>query len=233
VEAIILAGGLGTRLRSMITDLPKPMAPIANKPFLWYLLSYLSQYDIQKVVLSVGYKYEMIQAFFGDRFAGMEINYAIEEEPLGTGGGIRRALDQTNGDTVLILNGDTFFAVDFAELANVHSSQNADLTLALKPMINFDRYGNVVTVATRVIGFEEKKLFKSGNINGGVYLMNANLFERLGFGEKFSFEKDFLEKYIMQLNFQALISNAYFIDIGIPEDYLIAQTELPGRVRKS
>lgn len=232
MEAIVLAGGLGTRLRSVIADLPKPMAPIANKPFLWYLLSYLSQYDIQKVVLAVGYRYEMIQAFFGDRFAGVEINYAVEEEPLGTGGGIRRALDQINGDTVLILNGDTFFAVDFAELANIHSSQSADLTLALKPMSNFERYGNVVTIATKVIGFEEKKMLKSGNINGGVYLMNTNLFERLGFGEKFSFEKDFLEKYLTQLNFQALISNSYFIDIGVPKDYLTAQTELPGRVRE-
>lgn len=231
MEAIILAGGMGKRLRSVITDLPKPMAPIAGNPFLWYLLSYLNKYPIQKAILSVGYRYEMIQAFVGKRFAGMEIDYAVEEAPLGTGGGIRLALTKVNSERVLILNGDTFFSVDFMELAALHVSQNADLTLALKPMSHFERYGNVITDGTRITGFEEKKATNSGKINGGVYLMNTNLLDDFGIGEKFSFENDFLEKYVTRLNFQGLISETYFIDIGVPEDYLTAQMELPGKVK--
>jgi D-glycero-alpha-D-manno-heptose 1-phosphate guanylyltransferase len=230
VEAIILAGGLGTRLRSVIADLPKPMAPIAGKPFLWYLLSYMSSFDIQKVILSVGYQYEIIQASFGHRFAGMEIQYAVEEEPLGTGGGIRHALKKVHGERVLIVNGDTFFAVDFSELAKTHSARNADLTLSLKPMMNFNRYGNVVTAETRVIGFQEKQPTQSGLINGGIYLMNSHLFDELALHERFSFEKDFLEKFVRTRNFQAFISDGYFIDIGVPEDYLAARQELQNKL---
>lgn len=229
MEAIILAGGLGTRLRSSIPDLPKPMAPIGGKPFLEFLLTYLGKYNIERVILSVGYKYEIIQENFGNRFADMMIDYAVEDEPLGTGGGIRRALNLVNGDTVLILNGDTFFAGDYAKLADIHYLSCADLTMALKPMNDCTwssgRYGRVLTDGTRVIGFAEKKQGISGNINSGVYIMDTQLLTRFNLTDKFSFEHDFLEKYTDRLNFHAWTMNAYFIDIGVPEDYHRAQRE--------
>lgn len=224
MESIILAGGLGTRLRSVIPELPKPMAPVAGRPFLWHLLSHLSKYNIHRVILSVGYKYELIQEYFGSRFGNIKIDYAVEEEPMGTGGGIRLALEKAKEDRIFIVNGDTFFAVDFNQLDAFHSSRLADLTMTLKPLRNFDRYGNVLTVNTRVIGFEEKRFASSGNINGGVYILNTQLFNQLDLGKKFSFETDFIEKYVSRLNFQAYISDTYFIDIGVPEDYQRAQS---------
>jgi D-glycero-alpha-D-manno-heptose 1-phosphate guanylyltransferase len=226
MEAIILAGGLGTRLQSIIGDLPKPMAPVGGKPFLWYLLSSLGKCFIKRVILAVGYKYRVIQEYFGTRFAALDIDYSVEEEPLGTGGGIRRALNKVTGPQTLILNGDTFFDIDYSKLFDIHLDQKVDLTIALKPMWDFDRYGNVLTINSRVVGFEEKKEMKFGNINGGVYLINTNVFADLDLGAKFSFEKDFLEKYVERLNFYAYISDSYFIDIGVPEDYYKAQIEL-------
>lgn len=227
MEAIILAGGLGTRLRSVIGDLPKPMAPIGDKPFLWYLLSSLDKYDVKRVILAVGYKYQGIQEFFGVRFGHLDIDYSVEEEPLGTGGGIRWAFNKVTGPQVLILNGDTFFHIDYSRLAEFHLSLKSDLTIALKPMLNFNRYGNVLTQKSRVVGFEEKNDMESGNINGGVYMANPDLFAGLDLGERFSFEKDFLERYVHQLNFHAYMTEGYFIDIGIPEDYRKAQCDVP------
>lgn len=236
MEAIILAGGMGDRLRKVIADRPKPMAPIGGKPFLYYLVSYLGQYNIERIILSVGYKYEIIQAYFGNRFANLIIDYAVEDEPLGTGGAIRRALDQVSGKTVLILNGDTFFAVNFNELAEEHAVSGAMLAMALKPFDNragVHRYGNVETDGPRIIGFTEKKPGFSGYINTGIYIINTQDFIQLNLSGKFSFEKDFLEKYVSRLHFHACLANAYFIDIGVPEDYYIAKKELPEKVRES
>jgi len=226
MEAVILAGGLGTRLKLVISDMPKPMAPIGNKPFLEYILHYLEKQGISRVILSVGYKHEAIEKYFGNKFYSVSVSYSIEDEPLGTGGGLKKAFEKVTEDNIFILNGDTFFNVDLHQLARIHISMDSDLTLALKPMKNFDRYGVVITDRHRVTGFAEKQYHEFGNINGGVYMAKAILFEGYPLSERFSFETDFMEKYIDRLNVNACISDNYFVDIGIPKDYNNAQNDL-------
>ena len=222
MEAVILAGGLGTRLRSVVHEVPKCMAPVAGKPFLAYVLEWLSRFDIDHVVLSVGYLKEVIFRFIDSRTWPFEISYAIEEEPLGTGGGIRLALTRCRGNHVFVLNGDTFFNVDLRALPFV-----APVTLALKPMRSFDRYGAVDWDGDLVTGFREKQPCAEGLINGGVYAIDRSQLDIALYPRKFSFEKDLLEP-LSRLNLVAgRVQDGYFIDIGIPEDYARSQRELP------
>jgi len=225
VEAIILAGGLGTRLQDVVYDMPKPMAAINGKPFLSYLLNELSLQGIERVILSVGYKYKMIEAYFGHRHAGMELVYAIEPEPLGTGGGIKLALEQVSGERVFLFNGDTLFKVPLAEMDNFHLKKNFDLTLAVKELTDFDRYGRVEITEGKIQAFHEKEKVAQGFINGGVYLMEKDILQKGSYPAKFSFEKDFLEKQIGQISCGAFPANGYFLDIGIPETYEQAQND--------
>ncbi|HAN00806.1 MAG TPA: D-glycero-D-manno-heptose 1-phosphate guanosyltransferase [Marinilabiliales bacterium] len=230
-EAIILAGGLGTRLKGVINDIPKPMAPVDGKPFLEYVLRYLNRFPIDKVILAVGYKHEVIESVFGDEFLGMSIEYAIEKEPLGTGGAIANALKLAIGDDVFLLNGDTFFDVNLEALYTHHQLSGSQLTLSLKPMKNFDRYGTVELKGTQIVAFNEKKPVKQGLINGGVYVLNKGMFSNPLLPTKFSFEKDIMEQGVMQFDMQAYFSDGYFIDIGIPEDYERAQKEMANQLR--
>jgi D-glycero-alpha-D-manno-heptose 1-phosphate guanylyltransferase len=216
MEAIVLAGGFGTRLQSVINDIAKPMAPINNKPFLAYLMEYLKSFGTKRVVLSVGYKRESIQAYFKDSYLGVDIDYSIEETPLGTGGAIKKALQMVDSTKILVMNGDTFFDLEITRF--FESMNHEKIALALKPMINFDRYGSIVLQEGKVIAFEEKKAQKEGLINAGVYLIDRTIFQNT-FEEVFSFES-FLQQ---QQNIGGYISDGYFIDIGIPEDYLKAQ----------
>ena len=225
-EAIILAGGLGTRLQSVVKDIPKPMAPVAGKPFLEHIFNYLLKQGVQTAVLSVGYKYEVIDEFFGDNYKGLSIKYAVEEEPLGTGGGIMNALSLCETENVLLLNGDSFFNIDIKKLYQFHNETKSVITLSLKEMVNVDRYGTLVLENQQVVRFSEKQFIERGLINGGVYLLKKSAIEKLSLPKKFSFEQDLLEKYILELHFYGLVFEDYFIDIGIPEDYQRAQTEL-------
>jgi D-glycero-alpha-D-manno-heptose 1-phosphate guanylyltransferase len=231
IPAIVLAGGLGTRLRSVISDLPKPMAPVCGKPFLHYIFQYLRKQGISDVVLSVGYKSEVIKDFFGEKYAGINIRYAVEQEPLGTGGGIAQAMAMIDSDA-FVLNGDTFFDVDLTELYDFYKKANAEIALALRRMYRFDRYGTVEAGnRDRVLQFHEKQYRNEGLINGGVYVLNKNLFrkveeiEEAPLPQKFSFEKDILEKHLNHLHFHGKEFKGYFIDIGIPEDYSKAQED--------
>lgn len=226
MEAIVLAGGLGTRLRGVISDIPKPMADLNGRPFLSYILDYLDKYGIGRVILSTGYKHEIIEDFFGAKYKSMELVYQVENEPLGTGGAIKAALKKTISEEVFILNGDTYFQIDLHELNKLHKLNSADLSIALKPMQDFDRYGTVEAVQNRIIAFHEKKYTNDGTINGGIYLLNTNIFDNIKLPGKFSFETEFLQLYINQLELYGFISDNYFIDIGIPEDYLRAQVDL-------
>lgn len=227
-EAIILAGGLGTRLKGVISDIPKPMAPIKSTPFIQYLFDYLINADITHAVLAVGYKYEVIKNYFGSAYKNLEISYAVEHEPLGTGGGIANAVSKIKGDNCLLLNGDTYFNVNLKELSLFHESGNSKLTLSLKEMENFDRYGTVdFNQQKRIVGFAEKKPVEKGYINGGVYALNKSIFNSYQPGNKFSFEKDIMEAKINSIEMYAFESKGYFIDIGIPEDYKRAQSEIP------
>lgn len=243
-QAIILAGGLGTRLRSAVPELPKCMAPVAGKPFLSYLIDNLRQQGIRKFIFALGYKSEHFEELLKTEFPesanpapgpGMaepdrplSCQLSIETEPLGTGGAIKLACQLATEGTVLVLNGDTFFGVRLDELAAFHEAQKAHCTLCLKPMENFDRYGVVELNPDHSIRhFREKQFYKAGLINGGVYALDTARFLSASLPEKFSFEKDYLEKQEPGRRLFGLLQNGYFIDIGIPEDYARAQTELP------
>ncbi|MDF1673752.1 MAG: nucleotidyltransferase family protein [Vicingaceae bacterium] len=226
-EAIILAGGFGTRLASVV-DVPKPMAPINDIPFLEYILNYLEKHQVTKIHLAVGYKYQVIVDYFGSQFKNCQLNYVIEDSPLGTGGAIKKALAEVESDRVFIINGDTFFDVDLSKMDAEFNANNATVSLALKPMKNFDRYGVVEVDATnKILAFKEKQHCKSGAINGGIYLLKTNIFDGLDFPEQFSLEQDYFDIYCTQTSFFGFISDTYFIDIGIPTDYAKAQEELP------
>ena len=226
--AIILAGGFGTRLQTVVKDIPKPMAPIGNKPFLAYLIEYCSRQNIQHIILSTGHKHEVIENYFGSEYKNVSIAYSVEDEPLGTGGAILKAVQSSAEEEFFILNGDTFFSINFQKLYDEHSSKQPYLSMALKPMKNFDRYGAVITDEEgKIISFKEKAFYAEGNINGGIYILNKKLFEEAQLSGKFSFEKDLMEQYVSQIPLYGFPFDDYFIDIGIPEDYHRAQNELP------
>jgi D-glycero-alpha-D-manno-heptose 1-phosphate guanylyltransferase len=216
MEAIVLAGGFGTRLQKVVNNVPKPMAPINDKPFLFYLLKFLQKNSIDRVILSVGYKWEIIKEYFGEKFDNIDLIYSMENEPLGTGGAIKKALSYLENDQSYVLNGDTFFNISLNEL---RLNKNSKIILALKKMQNFDRYGNVkIDDNGSIIAFEEKKFTENGNINGGIYFLRKNIFDEFDLPKKFSFE-EFLEENYKKLNAKGKIFNNYFIDIGIPKDY--------------
>ncbi|MGI7919199.1 nucleotidyltransferase family protein [Campylobacter jejuni] len=214
MQAIILCGGLGTRLKSVIKDIPKPMAPINDKPFLEFIFEYLKKQGIKEVILAVSYKYEVIKEYFKDEFLGIKIKYSIEKEPLGTGGAIKEALKIIKNEAY-VLNGDTFFGIDLSKL----KLNGSKICLALKQMNDFDRYGTVnVDGLGLVISFEEKVFKKQGLINGGIYLLDKDIFKDFALQEKFSFE-EFLQENYIKLKTRAEIFDDYFIDIGVPSDY--------------
>jgi D-glycero-alpha-D-manno-heptose 1-phosphate guanylyltransferase len=226
-EAIILAGGLGTRLKPVVADLPKSLAPVNGKPFLAYLLDNAKKQGIQKFIFAIGYKSEQIESFVKGFLKEGTYIFSNEEEPLGTGGAVYKACKQGSASDLIVLNADTYFGVSFSHLAIIHELQKADCTLSLKPMKSFDRYGAVHIDKQVITGFSEKKYQQAGLINGGVYALAKDRFLQKSFPSVFSFEKDFLEKEYSNNRILGLVSDAYFIDIGIPEDYEKAQSELP------
>ncbi|MBA4321967.1 MAG: D-glycero-D-manno-heptose 1-phosphate guanosyltransferase [Odoribacter sp.] len=226
-EAVILAGGFGTRLKSVVADVPKPMALINKLPFLTYILEQLHKYGFEKAVLAAGYKYEVIESYFGTSYKNIELVYSVEKEPLGTGGAIAEAARSVYSDNFFVLNGDTFFEVDFERMEEKFLKGKQGLMVALKPKINFNRYGAVVTKGERIISFKEKRFCRKGLINGGIYLVNKHWLNDRTVGKIFSFEKDILEKLVGKDEITCYISDGYFIDIGIPEDYIKAFEELP------
>lgn len=227
-EAIILAGGFGTRLQEVVKDLPKPMAPVNGRPFLTYILDYLIYYQYDKVILSVGYLHEKIEEYFGSQYKSLAIDYAVETEPLGTGGGILNAFSKCTGDNVLVMNGDTFFKVDLNRFERFHLEKQSLLSIVLREVEDVSRYGSVTIGDNQmIILFSEKESTEgSGLINGGTYLIHRKLFEKHPQPEKFSFEKDLMAKLYRQELFFGMPSDGYFIDIGIPKDYARAQAEL-------
>ena len=239
MEVIVLAGGLGTRLRSVVHEIPKCLAPVGSRPFLGYLLDWLGKYPVTHVVFSVGYLREQVISYVEGRQWPFEYDFAVEESPLGTGGGIRLALEKCRENHVFVVNGDTFFPVDLNAMPSAHA-----VTLALKPMKDFDRYGTVSCHTERsecisgdslvpsglgmtIAAFHEKAHCEEGLINGGVYLLDRSRLDLSSLPEKFSFEKEVLEPGAAIGEIGGWVSDAYFIDIGIPEDYQKAQWAIP------
>lgn len=228
MDAIILAGGLGTRLRSVVNEVPKCMAPVCEKPFLHYILAYLKKFkEIDRVVLSLGYKHELIVEWIEQQTEFLfQFQYSIEKEPLGTGGAIKKALSLVQSNEVIILNGDTFFDVDISLLIKSHRINNSLLSIALKPMMDFNRYGNVeIDNNNHIIAFKEKSYCERGQINGGIYIINSTNEMMDNLPEQFSFETEVLQRQINNRDIYGFIHNGYFIDIGIPEDYVVANKD--------
>ena len=226
MECIVLAGGLGTRLKSVIGDHPKCMAEVNGKPFLHYVFDYLEENKCNRVILSLGHLHQVILDWLKTQNRSFSVDYVIEHEPLGTGGGISLAMANATEEDVIVLNGDTMFCVDLNELVDFHKETKAETTLALKHMKFFERYGVVKTNKNHYItAFEEKKYYEDGLINGGVYIINKLALVNRQLPLKYSFEKDYLETFVNEGKFLGFESEAYFIDIGIPSDYTLAQED--------
>ena len=225
-QAIILAGGLGTRLRSAVPDLPKCMAPVAGKPFVTYVIDYFQLQGINEFIFALGYKSEIIIDYINQQYPNLKTAFSIEQELLGTGGAIRLACRQATHENILVLNGDTIFKIDLKKLCDFHLSSSADCTLSLKPMKDFDRYGVVeLDGKNRISNFKEKQHYNSGLINGGVYALNVNAILNEALPDKFSFEKEYLESLYTSRKIFGQIQDGYFIDIGVPSDYDQAQKD--------
>jgi D-glycero-alpha-D-manno-heptose 1-phosphate guanylyltransferase len=195
-------------------------------PFLHYVIAHLRRQGVEHFVFSLGYLGEQIMQYLATR-EDLHYTTVTEASPLGTGGAIQLACGKAHTAAPLICNGDTLFMGDVQALAAFHQQQDAECTLALKPMKDFDRYGVVETAADgRIRSFREKQYFAEGSINAGMYILNRSAFLSRPFPERFSFEKEYLEKEAAGGVFYGLEQDAYFIDIGIPEDYERAQTEL-------
>jgi D-glycero-alpha-D-manno-heptose 1-phosphate guanylyltransferase len=227
MEAIILAGGFGTRLRSVVPDLPKPMAPVAGRPFLEILLTNLSQQGFGRIVLSLGYMADKVISHFGASFAGMELVYEVEVTPLGTGGAVKQALDRCSEDHAFVFNGDTYLEVQAKEIETQWLMHRVPIIVA-RPVDDTARYGRLDVENGRVRGFSEKKDPGPGLINAGCYVLPVDILKGFSHQVPFSLESEFLAKKVETDRVDAFVASGQFIDIGVPEDFNRAQTELAG-----
>lgn len=225
MEAIVLAGGFGTRLREVVPDLPKPMAPVSGRPFLEILLSSLASKGFSRVVLSLGFMAEKIVHHFGSHFSGLEIVYEIENTPLGTGGAVRQAMHLCGSDHVYILNGDTFLDLEVAAV-EAHWLQHRSPIIVAREVPDTSRYGRLEVAGGRVVGFSEKGVVGPGLINAGFYVLPIHLLDGFSLGRPFSLEVNFLANSVKTDRFDLFVTHGHFIDIGVPEDYARAQVEL-------
>ena len=225
MECIVLSGGLGTRLRGVVGTLPKTLAPVAGRPFLGWLLDNLELCGFDHILLSLGYGSDAVEAFASQRASRAKIDCIVEREPLGTGGAVRLALAHAREEQVFVINGDTYFDLSFREMLEAHCESGAKATLALKPMRDFDRYGTVSLAedGRTITAFHEKAPCAEGLINGGVYLLERDALTAMP--EKFSLERDWFEKQVDTAALAGFVSDGYFLDIGVPEDYERAQAD--------
>lgn len=230
LDAIILAGGLGTRLRKVINDLPKGLAPVNKRPFLDIILNSLNKWDycIRSVIIAVGYMADKIVKEYSDRSGyNFKILFSEEKELLCTGGAIKKALRYTKADDILVLNGDSYLDVDIEELIKAHRRNNAVMTMVLKEVENANRYGRVkIGSDYRIIYFEEKNPKQEGGyINAGMYIFKRELFDDIEENKVVSLEKELLPVFIKK-GVYGYITHGKFIDIGVPETYKIADKYL-------
>ena len=228
-EAIVLAGGFGTRLRGIVDDVPKPLAPVAGRPFLAWLLDRLAAGGMRRCILATGYLSDVIEQRIGARWQGMEIAYSVEPEPLGTGGAIRLAASRLQGDAAHVLNGDTWLEYDPVALEDTARAAGASMAIALARVDDVARYGAVDIDNGRVTGFREKGESGPGWINAGCYFLGADALAALPVRDAFSFEQDVLQPRVQARAVAAFTATAGFIDIGVPEDYARAQLQFAGR----
>jgi D-glycero-alpha-D-manno-heptose 1-phosphate guanylyltransferase len=223
MQAIVLAGGLGTRLRSVVGDLPKPLAPVAGRPFIGIILDDLARQGVSLAVLSVGYRHEMIVDAIGHHHRGMVVRYSVESSPLGTGGAIWKAMSLCTEDSVLVLNGDSYVAANLQDLMAMHIRSGGPVTICTTVVDDGARYGAMRVQDSRIVAFTEKGTTGSAEINAGVYCLKRNVLGDYQMPAAFSFERDFLAAHLDSLRPAAFCSGAQFIDIGVPEDFARAQ----------
>jgi len=228
MEAIILAGGFGTRLKSVVADLPKPMAPVNGQPFLALLLDALHENGFTRIILSVGYRYEVIRDYFGASYRGMALAYAVESSPLGTGGAIALALGLAEQEAVFVFNGDTYLEIDAIGLSACWQKTHLPI-IVVRHVPDAGRYGRVEFKHGRITTFHEKGEAVEGFINAGCYILPKNVFDDYRLPESFSFETDYLPRALKNGSIMACPCDGLFIDIGIPKDYSKAQQLLANR----
>lgn len=228
MEAIVLAGGFGTRLRQVVTDVPKPMAPIAGRPFLEILLGELALKGFSRVVLSLGFMAEKISGHFGPRFAGLNLAYVVEDTPLGTGGATRLAATACAQDHVFVFNGDTYLDLEVDLLERQWLAKRHPIVVG-RQVPDTTRYGRLVVDGDRIISFAEKGIAGPGLINAGCYVLATDALAQFPLNQTFSIETDYLVPEVARETVEVFVSEGEFIDIGIPEDYACAQTLLAAR----
>ena len=213
---------MGTRLANVVKDVPKPMAPVRGRPFLEYLLDDLIRQGVTRIILAVRHKKEVIIEYFGTQYSGAALRYSVEDVPLFTGGAVKKALALCRNEYVWVFNGDSFFQVSLDEMKRFAAAQGCPITIAVKRMKNFSRYGNVeIDADHRVTAFHEKRFCAEGWINGGVYLLKADSLDACP--DAFSLENDCFPKLLTGREIAAYQSGGSFIDIGVPDDYEAAQ----------
>ena len=224
--AVILAGGLGTRLRSVVPDVPKPMAMISGRPFLQYLMDYWIGQGVEQFILSVGYKKESIIDYFGDLYQEIPVKYVEEAEPLGTGGGVLLAAQHLT-KPFLLLNGDTFFNISLSMLVQFHEQVSSDWTFSLFRAEENDRYGGFkIATNGRIEALKSGKSVVGALSNGGVCYVHPDVIHQSGFklGIKHSLEDEVIPKLIAdKRKFYGIEFKTKFLDIGVPKDYMTAQ----------
>ena len=227
MEAIVLAGGFGTRLRQVVPDLPKPMAPVAGKPFLEIFLSTLARKGFTRIVLSLGFMSEKIVAHFGNSYEGMELVHEVEANPLGTGGAIRAAMARCMSDHVFIFNGDTYLDLEVDALERLWQTAHCPV-IVVREVPDTTRFGRLEMRDGRVVAFLEKGLAGPGLINAGCYVLPKNTLDAFPLNKPFSIETQFFIESLQRIRFDGFVTHGRFIDIGVPDDYSLAQTELAG-----
>ncbi|MCI8513499.1 MAG: NTP transferase domain-containing protein [Lachnospiraceae bacterium] len=232
MQAILLAGGLGTRLRSVVKDRPKPMAPVNDRPFLEYLLHSLTSQGIQDIIFAVGYKGSMIEEYFGNgTFFNADIHYAYEETLLGTAGAIKNAVPYVKEESVLVLNADTYYSMEYRKLFSLCETHSYEMALVLREVADVSRYGEAELRGNELVRFNEKtEESRPGTINGGVYLMRSSLLNEIPNG-KVSLENEIIPKLLRESRkIGGIINDGYFIDIGVPADYFRFIEDVKGGV---
>ena len=223
-EAIVLVGGLGTRLRGEIGELPKPLAPVAGRPFLAFLLDALAEAGLRRAILATGYGAAQVESAIGRGWQGMSVDYSVEDAPLGTGGAVALAARKLSGDSAHVMNGDTFLRFDPAGLERCVRERGAALGMALARVPDVARYGAVEVDQGLVRRFREKGGSGEGFINAGSYFLAAEAFAALPPARSFSFEEAVLHPLADAGRVAAYVETSGFIDIGVPGDYRLAQT---------
>jgi D-glycero-alpha-D-manno-heptose 1-phosphate guanylyltransferase len=219
MEAVVLAGGLGTRLRAAVADVPKPLAPVGGRPFLERLLDYWIAQGVRRAVLAIGYMHELIEKHFGTSYRDCEIVYSVEDRPLGTGGALVKSLEFLTERNFLVLNGDTYFAVPLKTLAAFHVEKHAQVTMCLHRSrdprytgVTLDKNGRVTSLAGGSLA------------NGGVFLFEREALAGVA-PPGFNLERDILTRIEKMYG---CAFDAPFVDIGVPEDWRAAEAIIGG-----